>query len=193
MNWRVVLKNTGVNAESLQFRRWRPQRCTETCQAGRVRWGRCECRARAQWELGDHAPRRRRRARKRAISVSLVEHAESHRAKYRSILPARQAGPTTPCLHSAVSVHTSCVRLFTPQTPPNSDPLGPTRLHLGAYELHQVQPMASQCCMSSGRGHGFCIFELCELRVLPRGRLVGQSRRTSAQPENFAPAAPLAF
>ena len=52
-------------------------------------------------------------------------------------------------------------------------PLGPTRLHLGAYELHQVQPMASQCCMSSGRGHGFCIFELCELRVLPRGRLVG--------------------
>ena len=53
VNWRVVLKNTGVNAESLQFRRWRPQRCTETCQAGRERWGRRECRARAQWELGD--------------------------------------------------------------------------------------------------------------------------------------------
>ena len=35
-----MLKNTGVNAESLQFRRWRPQRCTETCQAGRERWGR---------------------------------------------------------------------------------------------------------------------------------------------------------
>ena len=44
MNWRVVLKNTGVNAETLQFRRWRPQRCTETCQAGRERWGRRECR-----------------------------------------------------------------------------------------------------------------------------------------------------
>ena len=40
----MVLKNTGVNAESLQFRRWRPQRCTETCQADRERWGRRECR-----------------------------------------------------------------------------------------------------------------------------------------------------
>ena len=36
MNWRVVLKNTGVNAESLQVKRRRPQRCTETCQAGPV-------------------------------------------------------------------------------------------------------------------------------------------------------------
>ena len=36
VNWRVVLKNTGVNAESLQVKRRRPQRCTETCQAGPV-------------------------------------------------------------------------------------------------------------------------------------------------------------
>ena len=49
-----MLKNTGVNAESLQFRRWRPQRCTETCQADRERWGRRECRARGAcgWFMG---------------------------------------------------------------------------------------------------------------------------------------------
>ena len=133
------MKNTGVNAESLQFRRWRPQRCTETCQAGREQWGRRECRARAQWEMGDPRqrtattvtsvstinginllimgagrPRRRRRARKRAISVSLVEHAESHRAKYRSILPARQAGPSSAASARRVmemSMRCSSVRL----------------------------------------------------------------------------------
>ena len=148
--------------------------------------------------VGAGRPRRRRRARKCAISVSLVEHAESHRAKYRSILPARQAGPSSAASARRVmemSMRCSSVRLVQylggvvwPMPGDRSNcgcprqirtPLGPTRLHLGAYELHQVQPMASQCCMSSGRGHGFCIFELC---VLPRGRLVGsrlQSRRRS--------------
>ena len=32
----LSVKNTGVNAESLQVKRRRPQRCTETCQAGPV-------------------------------------------------------------------------------------------------------------------------------------------------------------